>query len=217
MPARTALSRRDVLKSSAGALALSALLPAAPALAQTAVSMEALLEDGPLPDIWLGDPKAPVTVIEYASTTCSHCANFHATTFKELKTKYIETGKVRFVLREFPLNNVDLGAYMIARCAGEDKRYAIVDLLFAQQKSWMNDKPLASLVSLMRQAGVSEQQVEVCLKDKTLHDNVVKARDLATSKFGVNSTPTFFINGQRQVGALSLEEMEKVILPFIKG
>ena len=217
MPARTALSRRDVLKSSAAALALSALLPAAPALAQTAVSMEALLEDGPLPDIWLGDPKAPVTVIEYASTTCSHCANFHATTFKELKTKYIDTGKVRFVLREFPLNNVDLGAYMIARCAGEDKRYAIVDLLFAQQKSWMNDKPLASLVSLMRQAGVSEQQVEACLKDKVLYDNMVKARDLATSKFGVNSTPTFFINGQRQVGALSLEEMEKVILPFIKG
>ena len=217
MPARTALSRRDVLKSSAAALALSALLPAAPALAQTAVSMEALLEDGPLPDIWLGDPKAPVTVIEYASTTCSHCANFHATTFKELKTKYIETGKVRFVLREFPLNNVDLGAYMIARCAGDDKRYAIVDLLFAQQKSWMNDKPLASLVSLMRQAGVSEQQVEACLKDKVLYDNMVKARDLATSKFGVNSTPTFFINGQRQVGALSLEEMEKVILPFIKG
>jgi protein-disulfide isomerase len=217
MPARTALSRRDVLKSSAAALALSALLPAAPALAQTAVSMEALLEDGPLPDIWLGDPKAPVTVIEYASTTCSHCANFHATTFKELKTKYIDTGKVRFVLREFPLNNVDLGAYMIARCAGDDKRYAIVDLLFAQQKSWMNDKPLASLVSLMRQAGVSEQQVEACLKDKVLYDNMVKARDLATSKFGVNSTPTFFINGQRQVGALSLEEMEKVILPFIKG
>jgi protein-disulfide isomerase len=210
------ITRRAALRTGAGALALAAIAPAA-ALAQTAVSMEALLEDGPLPDLWLGDAKAPVTVIEYASTTCSHCATFHQTTFKELKAKYIDAGKVRFVLREYPLNSVDLGAYMLARCAGDDKRYPVLDLLFAQQKSWMNDKPLASLVSLMRQAGVSEQQVETCLKDKALYDNTVKARDFATNKFGVNSTPTFFINGQRQVGALSLEEMEKVILPLIKG
>jgi len=209
-------TRRRALELAGSAIALAALSPL-PALAQGAnVSPEALLQEGPLPDLWLGDKAAPVTIIEYASTTCSHCATFHNTTFKELKTKYIDTGKVRFVLREFPLNNVDLAAYMLARCSGDDKRYPVVDLLFAQQKAWMNDKPVASLSGLLRQTGLSQEKFEACLKDSALYDKMTKARDIATEKFAVNSTPTFFINGQRQVGALSMAEMEKVILPFLK-
>ena len=195
-------TRRRALELAGSAIALAALSPL-PALAQGAnVSPEALLQEGPLPDLWLGDKAAPVTIVEYASTTCSHCATFHNTTFKELKTKYIDTGKVRFVLREFPLNNVDLAAYMLARCSGEDKRYPVVDLLFAQQKAWMNDKPVASLSGLLRQTGLSQENFEACLKDSALYDKMTKARDIATEKFAVSSTPTFFINGQRQVGAV---------------
>ena len=183
---------------------------------QDTVPVADLMARQALPDNAIGDPDAPVTIVEYASMTCSHCAHFHETTYPTLKSKYIDTGKVRFVLREFPLNNVDLAAYMLARCSGEDKRYPVVDLLFAQQKAWMNDKPVASLSGLLRQTGLSQEKFEACLKDSALYDKMTKARDIATEKFAVNSTPTFFINGQRQVGALSMAEMEKVILPFLK-
>jgi protein-disulfide isomerase len=132
-----------------------------------------------------------------------------------LKTKYIDTGKVRFVLREFPLNAVDMGAYMLARCSGE-RRDAVVELLFAQQKNWANDKPLAGLSQLLRQTGMSQERFESCLKDQELYNKISEVRDLAAKQFGVNSTPTFFVNGVRMAGNVTLEEMEKVFLPFLK-
>lgn len=209
-------TRRRALQIAGSGLALAAAgLPAA-ALAQTAgVSREALMKEGPLPDLWMGSKDAAVTIIEYASTTCSHCAAFHTGTFKELKAKYIDTGKVRFVLREFPLNAVDMGAYMLARCSGE-RRDAVVELLFAQQKNWANDKPLAGLSQLLRQTGMSQERFETCLKDQELYNKISEVRDLAAKQFGVNSTPTFFVNGVRLAGNVSLEEMEKVFLPFLK-
>jgi protein-disulfide isomerase len=211
-------TRRRLLET-AGSLAALAALPAfaAPAFAQQAgsVSPQALLKEGPLPDIWQGSKDAPVSIIEYASTTCSHCAAFHNGTFKELKAKYIDTGKVRFVTREFPLNPVDMGAYMLARCS-DDKRDAVVSLLFAQQKAWANDKPLAGLNQLLRQTGMSQERFESCLKDQDLYNKLTEARDLATKEFNVNSTPTFFVNGVRLVGNVTLAEMEKVILPGLK-
>lgn len=209
-------TRRRVLEMAGTGLALAVAGLPSSALAQNAsVSKEALVKEGPLPDLWMGSKDAPVTIVEYASTTCSHCAAFHTGTFKELKTKYIETGKVRFVLREFPLNAVDMGAYMLARCSG-DKRDAVVELLFAQQKNWANDKPLAGLSQLMRQTGMSQERFEACLKDQDLYNKLTETRDLAAQQFGVSSTPTFFVNGVRLVGAVSLAEMEKVFLPFLK-
>ena len=188
----------------------------APAFAQAAaVSREALMKEGPLPDLWMGAKDAPVTIIEYASTTCSHCAAFHGGTFKELKDKYIDTGKVRFVLREFALNPVDMAAYMLARCS-DDRRDAVVGLLFSQQKIWLTDKPLAPLSQILRQTGMSQERFEACLKDKELYDKLAEARDLAAKEYGVSSTPTFFVNGTRVVGNLTLAEMEKLILPAIK-
>ncbi len=211
------ITRRRALELSGSALAVAALA-GSPAQAQSAtVPLDALLKEGPMPDLWLGDKNAPVTVVEYASTTCPHCAAFHAGTFKELKSKYIETGKVRFVLREFPLNPVDMAAYMLARCSGDDKRYAVVDLLFSQQKAWITDKPLVGLSSLLKQTGMSQSSFESCLKDKAMYDKIGEARDLASEKFGVNSTPTFFVNGQRLVGDVSLTEIEKIVLPLIKS
>ncbi|MBX9760647.1 MAG: DsbA family protein [Beijerinckiaceae bacterium] len=214
-------TRRRILEIAGAGLALAAL-PAgltalsAPALAQAAgVSKEALMKEGPLPDLWQGSKDAPVVIVEYASTTCSHCAAFHTTTFKELKEKYIDTGKVRFVLREFPLNPVDMGAYMLARCS-DDKRDAVVSLLFSQQKVWANEKPLAGLNQLLRQTGMSQERFEACLKDQDLYNKIAEARDIAGKDFSVNSTPTFFVNGVRMVGAVTLAEMEKVILPALK-
>ena len=104
-----------------------------------------------LPDVALGASTAPVTIVEYASMTCAHCAAFYATTFPEIKSKYIDTGKVRFILREFPLDPLAAAGFMLARCAGDDKRNAIVDLLFAQQKNWaFTDKPLEALAALLK-------------------------------------------------------------------
>jgi protein-disulfide isomerase len=215
-------TRRRILQIAGSGLAIAALPVgfaslSSPAFAQAAgVSREALLREGALPDLWQGSKDAPVTIIEYASTTCSHCATFHNTTFKELKEKYIDTGKVRFVLREFPLNPVDMGAYMLARCSDE-RRDAVVNLLFAQQKAWANDKPLAGLSQILRQTGMSQERFESCLKDQALYNKLSEVRDVAAKDFGVNSTPTFFINGVRLVGAVTLAEMEKVILPALKS
>ncbi|HEY8578661.1 MAG TPA: DsbA family protein [Beijerinckiaceae bacterium] len=214
------ITRRRALELAglgAAAVAVAGWPAGAAAQGAAKVSPEALLQEPTLPDLWLGKPDAPVTIVEYASTTCSHCAAFHTGAFKELKAKYIDTGKVRFVLRELPLNPVDKAAYMLARCSGDDKRYAVLDLLFSQQKAWMNDKPLASLSALMRQTGMSQSAFEACLKDKALYDKIDQAFDTASRKFEVNSTPTFFVNGVRLVGAQPLSEFEKIIEPALKG
>ena len=122
-----------------------------------------------------------MTIVEYASLTCSHCANFHKTTWPELKKRYIDTGKVRFVLREFPLDPLATAGFMLARCDGNDKYYPITDLLFEQQRNWaFTDKPLDALRGLMRQAGFSQEKFEACLKDQKLYDavNAVKNRGI---------------------------------------
>jgi len=212
-------TRRQILEltGAGAATALAAgLLPSA-AFAQN-VPMADLMKPGALPDIWQGKADAPCTIIEYASVTCSHCAHFHETTYKELKAKYIDTGKVRFAMREFPFDPLAQAGFMLARCAGDDKRDAVVGLLLSQQANWaMTEKPLQGLTTLMRQTGMSQEKFEACLKDQALYDNVGKVRDMGAEKFAVNSTPTFFINGTRLVGAVELAEMEKLILPTLKS
>ncbi len=171
-----------------------------------------------LPDLALGAKDAPVTIVEYASMTCAHCAAFYATAFQDLKAKYIDTGKVRFVLREFPLDPLATAGFMLARCAGDDKRNAVVDLLFAQQKNWMSSsKPVEALASLLKQTGMSQKSFDACLNDQNLLEKVMKVHDRAADKFGVTATPTFFINGKRQRGEITPAELDKLIEPFLKG
>ncbi|HEX3494545.1 MAG TPA: DsbA family protein, partial [Methylocella sp.] len=171
-----------------------------------------------LPDIALGAKEAPVTIVEYASMTCGHCAGFYATTFPELKSKYIDPGKVRFILREFPLDPLAAAGFMLARCAGDDKRNAIVDLLFAQQKNWaLTDKPLEALAALLKQAGMSQKAFDACLQNDDLRDKVYKVHDRAAEKLGVTSTPTFFINGKKETGEMTLIALEKLLGPLLKG
>jgi protein-disulfide isomerase len=186
------------------------------ALAQNVAEAD-LMEAGPLGDVVMGDANAPVTIIEYASMTCPHCSHFALTTFPQIKEKYIDTGKVKYILREFPFDPIAAGAFMLARCAGPDKYYAMVDLLFRTQATWAVEKPLQPMLAAVKQAGFTEDKFKACLADQKVLDGIEKVRDRAAQKFGVNSTPTFFINGQRSVGALSFEEMEKVIQPFLKS
>jgi protein-disulfide isomerase len=178
-----------------------------------------LLKPGSLPDRVLGDPKAPVTIVEYASSTCPHCAHFAETTFPTLKKNYIDTGKVKYIFREFPLGTGDdlalaVAAFSLARCAGEldsSKYYAMIDTLFAQQQQWAVQHPIPPLLAIAKQAGFTEKSFEACLNNTTLQKDILASRDRAYEKFGVNSTPTFFVNGKRYVGALPIGDFDKAI------
>ena len=161
-----------------------------------------LMQAGPLGDMALGDEKAPVTIIEYASMTCPHCATFHATTYPELKKRYIDTGKVRFIFREFPLDQLALAAFLLARCAGPDKYFPMIETLFQQQKEWVTQKPLPPLLAIAKQAGMSEQAFNECLQDKKLIDGIEDVRQRGM-KLGVQSTPSFFVNGKPAAAASS--------------
>ncbi len=205
------LNRRQLLlRASAGLVAAGTVLPALPAFAQS-VDAAKLLEPGVLPDKVLGDENAPVAVVEYASMTCGHCANFHKQSYPHLKSEYIETGKVRFVFREFPLDPVAAAAFMLARCAPEEKYFDVVDLMFEQQRSWaFTENPYESLLKFARQIGFTQESFETCLKDQALLDGIYASRDRG-KEFGVNATPTFFFNGEMKSGALSVEQLDAAI------
>ena len=218
--------RRDVLIGAASVAALSIAMGATPVLAQRRsagpdeVPVEELMKPGPLPDLVLGKADAPVTIVEYASLTCSHCAAFHNNVYPALKTKYIDTGKVRFILREFPLDNLAAGAAMLARCAGGDATYAMLEVLFKTQEKWafVRGSAVLELFKLAQQAGFTQERFDTCLNDKNTLELIVAARDKAGKEFGVNSTPTFFINGKRLKGpSNTIEAFDQAIAPLLNG
>ncbi len=179
-----------------------------------------LMAPGALPDMAIGAEKAPVTVVEYASMTCPHCAHFQEVTFPELKKRYIDTGKVRYILREFPLDTLAEAAFMLARCSGQDdsgKYFSMVDTLFHQQRDWAVEKPIPPLMRIAKQAGFTEATFNACLANQKILDAIESVRKRAVDKFKVHSTPTFFVNGTPHQGALSIEEMAKIIDPYLKG
>ena len=194
---------------------VEALLQAQPAAAQGAAAVADLLVPPPLGDRMLGKDDAPVTIVEYASMTCPHCAHFHETVYPELKKRYIETGKVRFIFREFPLDPLAAGASMLARCADKDKFYPLIETLFQQQRQWAVEKPIPKLLALAKQAGMSEQTFNACLSDQKMLDAMQAEQKRATDKFGVSSTPTVFINGKKVVGGTSIEDLAKIIDPLL--
>lgn len=172
---------------------------------------------GPLDDVVMGSPTAPVTMIEYASMTCPHCAHFTVDTFPKLKEKYIDTGKVRYIMREYPLDGLAAAAFMLARCAGPDKFYPMIEALFAEQKQWAGVKePLPPLLAIAKQAGFTEASFQACIHDKELLDKIQQVRNRAQQKFKVEATPTFYINGERFSGALTIDEIDKAVEPLLK-
>jgi protein-disulfide isomerase len=188
-----------------------------PARADDVVPLADLMAPNPMGEMAMGDENAPITVIEYASMTCPHCAHFSEATFPELKKRYIDTGKVRFIFREFPLDQLAAAGFLLARCGGPDKYFPLVETLFAQQRDWVVQRPLAPLMAIAKQAGLTQVAFEACLNNQDLIDKMEKVRSQASDKFGVNSTPTFFVNGKRLPGALSIEELEKEFAPYLKS
>ena len=179
--------------------------------------IDQLMAPGPLPDLPQGANDAPVTIVEYGSSTCTHCAAFHDNVFPTLKTKYIDPGKVKFIFREFPLDPLATGSFMLARCAGPDKRNAVIDQLFTQQKTWaFVDKPIQPLLDLVKGLGFTQADFETCLKNQELYDQVNSSRDQAADKFNVDATPTFFINGRKQTGELSIADFDAALDPLLK-
>ncbi len=189
--------------------------PARVAEAQTAAS-DAQSGGQQLEDIVLGDPDAPVTVIEYASMTCSHCASFHTDTLPQLKEQYIDTGKVKFVLREFPLDNLAAAASLLARCVDQDNYYDFVDVLFEKQSQWANaDDPLQELRQISKLAGFTEARFNSCLRDQEKLDYIQQVRDAGNQKYDIRSTPTLIINGQKLEGNQSISALQRVIDPML--
>jgi protein-disulfide isomerase len=175
------------------------------------VDMAKLLEPGPLPDKVLGNDDAPVTIVEYASMTCPHCAHFHATTLPELKTKYIDTGKARLIFREFPFDPRAEAGFMLARCSN-DNYFPMIDVLFKQQQNWASvDNAKNALLQISKLAGFSQESFEACLTDQKLLDDVRAVQKRGSEEFKVDSTPTFFINGNTYKGALTIAEMSAII------
>lgn len=157
----------------------------------------------------LGNPEAPITIIEYASMTCPHCAHFQDDVLPEIKKQWIDAGKAKLVLRDFPLDEEALRAAMIARCAPPSRYYAFADTFFAQQEKWVGNRDFrGELARLARLGGMSREQFDSCLKNTRLENQIVEGRFVASKQLDVNSTPTFFINGSKFTGAPTVQDLE---------
>jgi protein-disulfide isomerase len=160
----------------------------------------------------LGKADAPITIIEYASLTCPHCAHFAVDVLPKLQQKWIGTGKAKLVLRDFPLDEPALRAAMLARCAPVDKFYPLVDTFFSQQEQWVTARDYrAALEKLAKLGGIGDKQFKTCIEDKKLEDQVAQSRLTAAQQLGVNSTPSFFINGQKFEGAPTFEAFDQLL------
>lgn len=196
------------------------LIDTALAQSQNAATAADVAKPVSLPDMALGPKDAPVTIVEYASMTCPHCAAFTEKVFPQIKAAYIDTGKIRFVFREFPLDIKAAAGSMLSRCIAKDdagKYFASIDMLFRQQNEWVLKNTTETLVRIGKQAGLSQQDVETCLKDQALLDKIVADQKYAAEILKVDSTPTFFINGEKVKGETSFEEFDKRIKALMKS
>jgi protein-disulfide isomerase len=214
---RRAFTAALSLTGLAAVIGFSPLRLVADAMAQSAADVAKPVS---LPDMALGPANAPVTITEYASMTCPHCAAFNEAVFPKIKAEYIDTGKIRYVFREFPLDIKAAAGSMLARCIAKDdaaKYFAVVDMLFKQQNEWVAKNTTETLTRIGKQAGLSQQAVENCLKDQSLLDKIAADQKYANEVLKVNSTPTFFLNGEMIKGETSFEEFDKRIKALLKS
>ncbi len=194
------MHRRRLL-SGAAAVALLVATPLATARAA-----------GEVAERVLGDPDAPVTIIEYSSLTCPHCAAFHAETLPALKARYIDTGKAKIVYRDFPLDQNALNAAVIAHCAGPDRYFVFLEALFSSQQRWARSSdPRESLIQLAGLGGLPREQAEACLADDAMLDAVLQSRLDGQAEYQISSTPSFVVNGELISGNRSVDEFATVI------
>ena len=200
------ITRRSVLLAGAAVAALAAT----PALAQeegAPVDLAELLKPPALGDMALGaDEGAKVTIVEYASATCPHCAAFHKDVWPKLKADYVDTGKIRFIFREFPLNDPALAAFMIARAAPKESYFPLIGVFFDTLETWAKD-PANGLLNIAKQAGFTQEKFDATLKDEKLAKGIMEIRD-AGAKFGVQGTPTFFLNGKPMRGEVTYDSLK---------
>ena len=203
---------RNILKSLAGAVALAAVAlttPTAVAAPDSETVNAVQIKDD---DIFYGSADAPVTIVEYASLTCPHCANFHMNILPALKKGPIAEGKARLIYRDFPLDGLALRASALARCGGPGRRLAILDLLFESQGSWTRtNDPLSALAQIGKLAGLKEETSRACMEDRGMFDRIIAEAQEGESKHQVRSTPSFVIDDQLFRGGLSAEDMIEVI------
>jgi protein-disulfide isomerase len=214
---RRAFTAALSLTGLAALIGFSPLRLIADAMAQSAADVAKPVS---LPDMALGPANAKVTITEYASMTCPHCAAFNDTVFPKIKSEYIDAGKIRYVFREFPLDIKAAAGSMLARCIAKDdasKYFAVVDMLFKQQNDWVVKNTTETLTRIGKQAGLSQQAVEDCLKDQSLLDKISADQKYANEVLKVNSTPTFFINGEMIRGETSFEEFDKRIKALLNS
>ncbi len=191
---------------------------AAPQPEQT-LDMAEVLTPGPLPELSFG-PQAGVPVVEYGSVTCPHCAAFDRETWPKLKAAYVDSGKVRYIFREFSRNPLDVAAFTLARCVGGDdvaKTVATIELLFATQDKWaFTDNPLPLLLDALRPTGLGHDKGMACLSDKGLIGKVRGITETAVKVVKVQGTPTFVINGKSYGGELSMADFDELLKPLVK-
>jgi protein-disulfide isomerase len=194
-----------------GADRLTGGIAGVPSAKAAAPDLSTLLDPPALGDKVLGRTDAPVTIVEYASATCPHCAAFHKDVFPQLKNEFIDTGKVRFIFREFPFDDLALAAFMLARCAPPDKYFPMIDVLFEQQKVWASKEARTELGKIAQLAGIGEDGFDKCLKNEDLAKGIMAIRDKAANTYGVEATPTFFVNGKELRGEHSIDQFRKLI------
>jgi len=204
----TKLNRRDFLLGSTAFIGLAILT--VPALALDAAELN---KPPAIGEMSMGPANAKVTLIEYASASCPHCATFYNDTFAALKSEYIDTGKIRFVFREFPHNDAALAAFMLARSLPKDSYFPMIDIFFKTQATWLTNWP-EGLSNIAKQAGITKENFDKILKDQALAKGIIDVRDQA-SGFGVTGIPTFFLNGEKLDGEVTIETLRAKIDPLL--
>ena len=213
--------RRRVLVTTIGLAAVALIVAGAwllwPRGCTERPSVADLMLPGPLGEKSQGSAEAPVTLIEYASLTCTHCARFATTVHPTLKSRYIDTGKVRFIMREYPLDDLALAAAALARHMEGEKYFELIDQLFRAQADWaFVPNPAAALLRIARQAGLTQESFEGALTNQHILDGILSAARRGHEKFCVGSTPTFFINGTLHRGGFSVDELDRLVEPLLK-
>jgi protein-disulfide isomerase len=159
-----------------------------------------------------GDPKAKVTVIEYASLTCPHCAHYQETVYPVVKKNYIDTGKIRYAFRDFPLDQIAMSGALLARCAPDNRGWTLIDFLFKNQQEWITtDKPIEPLKKYAKLAGMTDAEVDACLKNQQLLKTITDERDKASTLYQVQSTPTFYVGDEKVEGDRGYDFIAKII------
>ena len=202
-----------------GTVAILAAATAMPVFAQDQKQVQdqpQAKDQTPLPEISMGKADAPVTIVEYSSLSCPHCAAFHKDVLPKLKSEYIDTGKVRYVVKEFPLNTPALAGAVVARCLNSSRYIPFIDLLFSKQDDWaFKNDALAPLAQFARQAGMTEEQFNKCIDNEDLQTKILAIRDQG-SKLGVNATPSFFVNGQLLKGVATIKSLSEAMKPYLE-